>query len=206
MKPNRFRALSYVIHPTPHAYLHFKFEICRIEYPCLIGKPAYCLLLAANMLVIISLRMDANSLIMILLCICVAYNTRSSIYDAAIVAVSRLQSFVGKLTAARQSHRLCITRPIHAEVCRKAERPAGNSEGSSRAMNAPMRAPYTQRPQRFARGSGQNWHFVSLACQENFKQWQEGDGPRVEAKPGGRINHTHKGLPCGLGNPRVYLP
>jgi hypothetical protein len=51
-----------------------------------------------------------------------------------------------------------------------------------------LRAPYTQR---FARGSGQNWHFVSLACQENFKHWREGDGPREEAKPGGRINHTH---------------
>jgi hypothetical protein len=96
-----------------------------------------------------------------------------------------------------------VKRPIHAEVSRKAERPAGNLEGNSRVRNAPMRAPYTQR---FARGSGQNWHFVSLACQENFKQWREGDGPRVEAKPGGCINHIHKGLPCGLGNLRVYLP
>jgi hypothetical protein len=84
-----------------------------------------------------------------------------------------------------------LKRPIHAEVCRKAERPAGNSEGNSRVRSAPMRAPYTQR---FARGSGQKWHFVSLAplaCQKNFKQWREGDGPRVQAKPGGRINHTH---------------
>jgi hypothetical protein len=82
-----------------------------------------------------------------------------------------------------------IKRPIHADVCQKAERPAGNSEGNSRVRNAPMRAPYTQR---FAHGSGQNWHFVSLACQENFKEWRESDGPRVEAKPGGSINHTQR--------------
>jgi hypothetical protein len=74
-----------------------------------------------------------------------------------------------------------------------------------------VRAPYTQR---FARGSGQNWHFVSLACQENFKQRREGDRPRVETKPGGRINHTQRfalrsrkpaGLPsiilCVYGHP-----
>jgi hypothetical protein len=85
---------------------------------------------------------------MVLFNVLLVYNFGSLVHTCQITRYHNPQDH--SLSSARCGN---LKRPIHAEVCRKAERPAGNSEGNSRVRIAPMRAPYTQR---FARGSGQN--------------------------------------------------